>query len=155
MMVGFWKVGFVYPDPCNWRTADRSVALGPTVQGAVAGVELQTRSKYVDSREGGEIRIDGHAGPNMEIAVPLEVDLSGCDKSDEVEFRFWDDGDPDGAVWWIPARGAPGMIANAYFLEVGGERVAIQTVRFIDAPEPFLDGADELAAIVASIDFQE
>jgi len=155
MMVGFWRVGFVYPDPCQWRITDRSVGLGPTVQDALAGVELQTRSRYVDIGEGSDARIDGQAAQNMEIEVPLGIDLSACDRSDEVEFRFWDEGDPDGAVWWIPARAAPGLVANVYFLEVGGERVAIQTVRFVDAPEPFLDVADELAAIVDSIDFQE
>jgi len=153
MMVGFWPLEYIYPDPCHWKRADRQAPFDP-----FEATLAQARSPYIEYEDHSShgVTIDGIRATAMELRVPLDADVSDCDASGEREFRLWDGpGGGDGAVWWLPAPAAPGLIAMVYFLEADGEQIGIQTVRFADSPEPYLDVADELAAIVASIDFQQ
>ena len=100
-----------------------------------------------------DVVIDGFKGRHVQIAVPLDADVSACDGPAEAEFRLWEgQGGPDGSVWWIPAHAAPGLVGDIYLLDLNGTRAAIQTVAFADQHD-VRDVLDVLGEIAGSIDF--
>ena len=84
-----WQIATVYADPCHWRTT--ADALGPTVDDLVTALAAQKRGATVTPTD---VTIDGFAGKQVDLMVPLDVTFSapsvasGCDGD---QYKTWTD----------------------------------------------------------------
>jgi len=79
-----WKnIATVYRDPCHWRTTGASV--GPTVDALVAALVAQKRSSTVTPVD---VTIDGFSGKQIDLMVPLDVNVAACDGG---QYKLWTD----------------------------------------------------------------
>jgi hypothetical protein len=130
-MVGFWLVDNVYTDPCQWNGALLDPPVGPSVEDLAAALERQ----QLTSAETSPITVDGRPGLRVTFAVQDGIDVSGCDRTNMAEFRYWDGARlddqgrvfNDGSVFWLPAIDAPGRINEAVIVDVDGVRYVLQT----------------------------
>ena len=146
IMVAFWTVRNVYADPCKWKSGRFDPAIGPTVDDLVRAM---TDQRLTEASPATDITLDGFAGKHLRLQVPSTLDTSGCDlDGGNAAFRFWDA--PAGSQWYLNAVDAPGLIGEAWILDVYGTRVTVQGAYFSEAP-PAIQA--ELHRIVESIDF--
>ena len=145
MMVAFWNVENVYADPCSWKGGLFDPPVGPTVDDLVKALVDQARTEASTATD---VTLDGYRGKHIRLEVPTDLDNADCDKDQIAEFRFWNG--PGESVWWLAAADAPGLIGEAWILDVDGTRVVIQGAYFSDAPPA---NQAEIAQIVQSIDF--
>lgn len=145
MMIGAWDVVNVYANPCHWRDSLMDPPAGPTIGDLVTALDAQ---ELTEAEQAGDVTIDGYAGKHVRFEVPVDLDTGECDADQVREFRFWD-GLP-GSDWWLGAADAPGLIGEAWIMDVDGRRVVIQAASFLDAGEA---RRDEIHGIVESIDF--
>jgi hypothetical protein len=151
MLVGFWSVQFVYPNPCVWRDASGSTGSPSSAQDAANAMVAQSRSGWTTATGPERLTIDGYPVWHVQITVPDAANLDDCDVGAEAELRFWR-GDQDlGWIWWVPARIAPGTVGDAYFVDLEDRTVAISTAHDHDDPTKVVE---ELRSIVDSVDFR-
>lgn len=146
IMVAFWTVRNVYADPCKWKGGLFDPPVGPTVDDLVRAMADQ---RLTDASPATDVTLDGFSGKHIRVEVPRSLDTSGCDPDHgTAAFRFWDG--PANSQWYLNAVDAPGLIGEAWILDVYGSRVTVQGAYFSDAP-PAIQA--ELHRIVESIDF--
>jgi hypothetical protein len=146
MMVGFWDVRNVYTNPCQWRDSLSAPPVGPTVDDLAGALTAQD---LTEATEATDTALDGFSGKYVRLEVPADLDTALCDRDQIAEFRFWNG--PGESVWWLGAVDAPGLIGEAWIVDIDGIRVAVQAASFSDAQE---SRRDEIHRIVESIDFQ-
>jgi len=146
MMLGYWDVRMVYPDPCHWKGDVMNPDTGPSVKDLMRALVSQ---KLTMAGPIEPITIDGYQGRYVRLEVAPHLDTSGCDIGTIAEFRFWNG--PGESVWWLGAADAPGLIGEVWALDVDGFRFVIQAASFADAGEA---RRDEIRRIVESIDIQ-
>ncbi|MET0739606.1 MAG: hypothetical protein ABW035_15125 [Acidimicrobiales bacterium] len=131
-------VAMVAPDPCE----QSFVPVGPEVADLMTSLAAQ---QTVEPARPRSVRIDGHVGQVLQVHVPLDVDVAGCD---------------DGSlVPWMNPGGShptvfPGWTYRVWAVDVDGERLVVlaahgpdatpaertelstmvETLRFVDAP---------------------
>ncbi|HZM72181.1 MAG TPA: hypothetical protein VFC71_02295 [Candidatus Polarisedimenticolia bacterium] len=145
MMIGAWDVVNVYANPCHWRDSLMDPPVGPAIDDLATALEAQ---ELTEAEPSAEVTIDGYAGKHVRVEVPVDLDTRDCDADQIPEFRFWDG--PGGSDWYLGAGDAPGLIGEAWIMDVDGRRVVIQAASFLDAGE---ERRDEIHGIVESIDF--
>lgn len=146
MMVGMWKVGFVYPDPCHWK---QTLATRPATGSAAEIAQGFADQDGTDATPVEQSSIDGYSAWHLRISVRSDMDGTQCEPDTGVpEFRFMQ-GDGD-SVWWLDARDAPTLVADVWALDVDGAAFVIQTVRWSENSAALVA---EQAAMVESIDF--
>ena len=145
MMIGAWDVVNVYANPCHWRESLMDPRVGPTIDDLASAMDAQ---ELTEAEPAEDVTIDGYEGKHVHLEVPVDLDTGDCDVDQTREFRFWDG--PGGSDWWLGAADAPGLIGEAWIMDVDDRRVVIQAASFVDAGEA---SRDELHAIVESIDF--
>jgi hypothetical protein len=146
MMIGFWDVRMVYPDPCGWSNyvGSRDTAAGNDgLMTALMNQDLTIAGPIE------EVSLDGYKGKYIRLRVPAEVDANRCDRDQIAEFRFWNG--PGESVWWLAAADAPGLIGEVWAVDVQGFRFVVQAASFEEAGNA---RRDEIHEIVESIDIQ-
>jgi hypothetical protein len=140
--VGFWVVGEVNPDPCRWgRDARESPLRPPGVEGLAEALASQTTDgKKRPSTPAENVTLAGHAGLELEIEVPRDLDLSSCTQSKYVS-------------WYAEPRGGRyhqgnGQIDHLWILDVNGDRLVVDATYFPSTPETV---RDQLWDIVDSV----
>jgi hypothetical protein len=111
----FWDsdldVGRVYADPCRWQAGHVDPPVGPTVDDLATALANQPqRGDAIPI----DVSIDGYRGKMIQLSVPSDIQLSYCDGG---TFRSWDGRYHQG----------PGQIDQVYILDVGGQRLVIDT----------------------------
>jgi hypothetical protein len=81
VIVSPWTVLYTYEDPCRWMTS--VVDPGPSVEGLVDALRQQAGR---NPSAAVPVTIDGHAGQQIELDVPADMDSSACDGR---EYRTW------------------------------------------------------------------
>ena len=145
MMIGAWDVVNVYSNPCGWKSSLMDPPVGGSVDDLATAIDQQ---ELTDAQPSEDVAIDGYAGEHVRLEVPVGLDTAACDADQIREFRFWDG--PPGSDWWLGAADAPGLIGEAWIMDVDSRRVVIQAASFQDAGEA---RRDEIRGIVESIDF--
>ena len=145
MMIGAWDVVNVYSNPCRWRSSLMDPPVGPSIDDLAAALDAQ---ELTEAEPAVDATIDGYTGSHIRLEVPVDLDTGDCDAEQMPEFRFWDG--PGGSDWYLGAADAPGLVGEAWIMDVDGRRVVIQAASFLDAGEA---RRDEIHAIVESIDF--
>ena len=127
MMVGFWKVGFVYPDPCHWEeTLAAHPATGTAAQVVQDFMDQQRTAASVSQED----PVGGSTATHLALSVPNDADLTDCDKGQGAEFRFMQ-GDGD-SVWWLAASDANSLMADIWVLGGNDGTYVIQTAHYPD-----------------------
>jgi hypothetical protein len=101
----------VYADPCHWQAGYVDPPVGATVDDLATALANQPQrgdSHPID------VSIDGYRGKMIELSVPSDINFANCDAG---EFRSWDGRYQQG----------PGQIDQLYILDVGGQRLVIDT----------------------------
>ena len=137
MAVDLWQIAQVYNDPCHWNTTSTSSTFGPTVDDMVAAFAAQKRSSPVTPVD---VTIDGYHGKQIDLIVPLDVNIAACDQS---QYTSWLD--PSGGQRY---NQGPGQHDLLDILAVNGKSFVI--LRAFYAANSAADLA-ELQAIVDSI----
>ena len=132
-------VATVAPDPCEASSAP----VGPEVADLMASLAAQ---QTVEPARPRPVSLDGHDGQVLEVRVPLDVDVTGCDHGGTL-------------VPWMSPGGSyvtvfPGWTYRVWAVDVDGERLVVlaahgpdatateraeladmvETLRFVDAP---------------------
>ena len=131
-------VAMVAPDPCE----ESFVPVGPEVADLMTSLAAQ---QTVEPARPRPVRIDGHVGQVLQVHVPLDVDVAGCDNGSLVPWMS-----PGGSH----ATVFPGWTYRVWAVDVDGERLVVlaahgpdatpaertelatmvETLRFVDAP---------------------
>jgi hypothetical protein len=101
----------VYADPCHWQAGYVDPPVGPSVDDlatALANQPLRGDSVPI------EVSVGGYQGKMVELSVPSDQNFADCDAG---EFRSWSGRYHQG----------PGQIDQIYILDVGGQRLVIDT----------------------------
>jgi hypothetical protein len=101
----------VYADPCHWQAGYVDPPVGPSVDDlatALANQPLRGDSVPI------EVSVGHYQGKMVELSVPSDQNFADCDAG---EFRSWDGRFHQG----------PGQIDQIYILDVGGQRLVIDT----------------------------
>lgn len=128
-------VATVYNDPCHWQTT--ATPIGPTVSNLVAALVAQQRGATVTPLD---VTIDGFAGKELDLVVPLDVTIADCDGG---TYKSWTD-----TTGGVRFNQGPGQHDLLDILNVNGQTRVILRI-FYPANTP-ADVA-ELQAIVDSI----
>ena len=137
MAVGFWTVGNIFTDRCQWQGALLDPPVGSTVDDLASAI---TEHWGGDATTPIDVVVDGFAGKEMVVAVPSAMDFSACD---EGYFQSW-----IGASDGVRFHQGPGQEDQLWILEIDGERLVIGASYF---PETSPEDRAELQAIVDSI----
>jgi hypothetical protein len=85
MAFGWWQdIATVYNDPCHWVTTRATV--GPTVDDLVAALVAQKRGSTVTPVD---VTIGGLRGKQIDLTVPLDVNIAACDYA---TYKSWTSG---------------------------------------------------------------
>lgn len=145
-LIAFWSVENVYGDPCHWRSTLMHPAVGPGVDDLAAALVDQD---VTEASTPTDDTLGGFAGKYLRLSVPLDADVTACDRVEIAEFRFLNG--PGDSVWWLGAADAPGLVGEVWILDVDAARVVIQAAYFADATQPEVD---EIHGIVRSINLR-
>ncbi len=117
--LGFWVVGEVNPDPCNWgRGASESPLRPVSVEGLAATLKAQTTDgKKRPSTPAADVTLDGYSGLELEVEVPRDLDLSSCTQSKYISWYA----EPTGGR----TQQGPGQIDHLWILDVDGGRLVV------------------------------
>jgi hypothetical protein len=105
------EVAHVYADPCRWQAGFVDPPVGPTVDDlatALANQPQRGESVPVD------VTVDGYPGKMIELSVPGDINFADCDGG---QFYSW-----EGRF-----QQAPGQTDRLYILDVGGQRLVIDS----------------------------
>ena len=144
-ILGFWDVGNVYEDPCHWKSGAFDPPVGPGVDELAGALD---RQKITVATAATAASIDGAPATHLELTVPSDLDVSGCD-GDEFRFIVGPDA-PDPAVWYAPKALAPGLAAKVWIVEVDGHRMFIQAAHAAGATQAT---REEAVRMVKSVRF--
>ena len=133
----FTTVEAVYPDPCHWN--DASIEVVPPGVDALVGALTTLDGVAVTSPT--DTQLGGYQTRSVTLTAPQ--DFAGC-STPEPRFRIW--GHPDGHFL------APGERNQIWVTQIGSTRLVVSSEVF-PATSPAV--AEELAAIIASIRFEE
>jgi len=150
--VGFsvWDVGRVPSDPCHPLSTMSDP--GPTVEDLAQALVAQA-SRNASTPV--PVTLDGHQGLYLELSVPADAvvtgdsDFEGCDVqgNGHRDFVSWR-GDGGGTRY----QQAAGQIDQLWILDVDGHRLLVDASW---SPGATQAARDELAAIVASLEFDD
>lgn len=142
--ITFFSANGLYSDPCHWdvlgtgdAAAPGDVAVGPTVDDLVAGLQANT---FYAASAATPVTIDGYAGQELELQLPEEPPYETCDKDDP--------GDADGHVFVFSGTGlyAQGQANrwHLYILDVEGTRLILVVLSYEGTPQADLDTAQDV-----------
>jgi hypothetical protein len=136
MFIAPWaSIVTVYKDPCHWQTT--AAAVGPKVDDEVAALVAQKRGSTATPAD---VTIDGFRGKQVDLMVPLDVNIAACDQATYKSFTDANGGDR--------YNQGPGQHDLLDILDVNGQTLVIDRVFY-----PANTAADraELQAIFDSI----
>jgi hypothetical protein len=135
-----YRVGNVYPDPCNWMRGPRKPSVGPTVDDLAAALVEQAGPAGIAPMN---VTVGGYAGKKVELSIPDDLDYTTCDEGD---FGRWQPvADPE---HYGPFTYGNGQHDTVYIIDVDGTRLVIDTNYLPGTPAA---SVAELEQLVASI----
>lgn len=114
MVVDLWEIAKVYQDPCR-SNAIPAVSVGPTVDDLVGAFAAQKRGSPVTPVA---TSVDGFPGKQIDLVVPLGIDLTQCEAGKYLSWQA-----PDGGQRW---NQGPGQHDLLQILDVNSRRYVIQ-----------------------------
>jgi hypothetical protein len=134
-----WVVSHVYRDSCQWEGTLRQTTSVAEV------VQALTEQTGHESTEPSPTTLAGHPATRIELSLPADADLSGCDGQFA---RLWPDAGPN-EEYGLPIY--PGQTTTVYVVDLDGTPAMIVAI-----PKETSTAADiaELEQVVESIRFQ-
>ncbi len=138
----------VYPDPCHWKGRPLGPPIGPDVaalMAALAAQPMRSATRPIDRGAGSLGPWDRWAGMAIEVTVPDDLSLAGCD---EGQFREWIL-EPD-RFFRTPrlALSVPGQHDYVWAVEIGRVRLVVDVITMPDTPS---SARSEVEGILRSI----
>ena len=137
MFLNTWRnIATVYSDPCHWQTT--AVSVGLNVDAVVAAFVAQKRDATPTPVD---VTVDGFSGKEIDLVVPLGVDVNACDGG---QYKSFTEASPGGDRY----NQGPGQHDLLDILDVNGQILVIKRSFY-----PANTAADlaELTAIFDSI----
>jgi hypothetical protein len=137
MAIRFYTIPNLAVNPLDYGEGNLDPPVGPTVDDLVQAIV--THPAWT-ATEPTDITIDGQAGQLVAITIPMDAKLPADD-------TFYLYADPaGGGIWGF----APGQTFDWYIVDVGGQRLIVDSFHYPDTPEEDLAAQ---RAVVESVQF--